>query len=445
VGRGKFQDCRSESARGARLDFADGFGSSDMAAEVAATADTIYPISSMTKTFTAAAVMQLVQAGKLSLSDNLAGFFPGLPWGHQVTISELLDHTSGIADYINSKGSLLGDDCPAPSGAVAGCRRFGPSQVVKWLANRPLQFAPGTKWAYSNSNYYLLGLVIERVSGQPYLTYLKAHVLGTLGLTHTKLCPDSPEPPEFAVGYITNTTTTAPWAAVGEGAIPRFRWFCGRRALFQRGGPPQMELRACPRTSGLGGLLRPHDQVNPVGQRGDGPIWLRPTAEHTPGSWLLGPPARPALCRPYRRSISPKPTSISSCFATPRPAQTSPSVSLRACCVCSMSALEQVMEPLPIGVRQPPRPPRPPAPPITGGNGGYGSSWERPLRGPYRPKQRNFLHEVIVEMRKVVWPTRNDLAHNAAVCLGVLGLSIGAIASVDVGLVALIRVATGGG
>jgi len=85
------------------------------------------------------------------------------------------------------------------------------------------------------------------------------------------------------------------------------------------------------------------------------------------------------------------------------------------------------MEPLPIGVRQPPRPPRPPAPPITGGSGGYGSSWDRPLPGPYRPQRRNFLREVIVETRKVVWPTRNDLAHNSAICLGVLGLLIGAI------------------
>ncbi len=103
------------------------------------------------------------------------------------------------------------------------------------------------------------------------------------------------------------------------------------------------------------------------------------------------------------------------------------------------------MEPLPIGVRQPPRPPGPPAPPITGGGGGYGSSWDRPLRGPHRPQRRNLLSEVILETRKVAWPTRNDLAHNAAICLGVLGLLIGAIASVDVALVALIRVATGGG
>ena len=102
------------------------------------------------------------------------------------------------------------------------------------------------------------------------------------------------------------------------------------------------------------------------------------------------------------------------------------------------------MEPLPIGVRQPPRPPRPPAPPITDGSGGYGSSWDRPLRGACGPQRGNFLRQVLVETRKVVWPTRSDLAHNAAVCLGALGLLIGAIASVDVGLVALIRVVMGG-
>jgi hypothetical protein len=87
-----------------------------------------------------------------------------------------------------------------------------------------------------------------------------------------------------------------------------------------------------------------------------------------------------------------------------------------------MSALEQVMEPLPMGVRQPPRPPRPPAPPITCGGGGYGSSWDRPLRGPYRRTRRNFLSGVILETRKVMWPTRNDLAHNAVISLVVLGV-----------------------
>jgi preprotein translocase SecE subunit len=105
----------------------------------------------------------------------------------------------------------------------------------------------------------------------------------------------------------------------------------------------------------------------------------------------------------------------------------------------------RAMDPLPIGVGQPPRPPRPPAPPITDNSGGYGSSWDRPLRGPYRPHRRNFLRSVIIETRKIAWPTRSDFAHNAAICLGVLGLLIGAIAAVDVGLVALIRVAIGDG
>jgi preprotein translocase SecE subunit len=102
------------------------------------------------------------------------------------------------------------------------------------------------------------------------------------------------------------------------------------------------------------------------------------------------------------------------------------------------------MEPLPIGVRQPPRPPRPPAPPITGDSGGYGSSWDRPLRRPHPPQQRSFLLGVIVETRKVMWPTRSGLVHNAAICLGLLGLLVGAIASLDLGLVDLTRVAMGG-
>ena len=207
-------------SQGSQLDFAGGFGLADVGQKVSTSAQTVYPISSMTKTFTAAAVMQLVQAGKLSLSDTVGSYVPGLPWGSEVTIAELLNHTSGIADYINTTPSMLGDDCPPPAGLSSGCARFGPSQVVKWLAGHPLLFIPGTKWSYSNSNYYLLGLVIQRVSGEPYLVYLDSHILGPLGLSHTGMCPDSPRPPELAVGYVPAPAPPPLWTSVGEGGVP---------------------------------------------------------------------------------------------------------------------------------------------------------------------------------------------------------------------------------
>jgi D-alanyl-D-alanine carboxypeptidase len=207
-------------SRGDDVLFSGGFGVADMATKAAATAQTVYPISSMTKTFTAAAVMQLVQAGRLKLSDPLSRYVSGLAWAPKVTIAELLDHTSGIPDYINSRPSPLGSDCPAPSGSTARCAKLSPAQVVGWLAHQPLMFAPGTQWSYSSSNYYLLGLVIERATGQAYLSYLDAHVIAPLGLTHTGMCPASPRPPQFAVGYVPSSASPTVWANLGEGGIP---------------------------------------------------------------------------------------------------------------------------------------------------------------------------------------------------------------------------------
>jgi D-alanyl-D-alanine carboxypeptidase len=191
----------AEVSQGVKVEWAGGFGLADIADKAPATAQTVYQIGSITKTFTAALVMQLVQAHKLGLSDHLGQFVPGLPYGQKVTIAELLDHTSGIPDYLNSRPSLLGADCPSPSGSAAKCPPLSPAQVVRWLAARPLEFSPGTQFSYSDSNFYLLGLVIERVTGQAYSPYLAAHVLRPLGLSHTGPCPPAMHPPAQAQGY----------------------------------------------------------------------------------------------------------------------------------------------------------------------------------------------------------------------------------------------------
>jgi D-alanyl-D-alanine carboxypeptidase len=121
--------------------------------------------------------------------------------GREVTIAELLSHTSGIADYLNSEPSVLGPNCPSASVSFAACPSLAPAQVVSWLARQPLQFPPGTQFSYSNSNYYLLGLVIEHVTGQSYSSYLENQLLRPLGLSHTAPCPDEMRPPSHAVGY----------------------------------------------------------------------------------------------------------------------------------------------------------------------------------------------------------------------------------------------------
>jgi CubicO group peptidase (beta-lactamase class C family) len=189
-------------SRGGKLEWAAGFGSSDLALKVPAAVGTAYQIGSITKTFTAALVMQLVEEGKLALADRVGQFVHGLPWGRKVTIAELLSHTSGIVDYVNSRPSLLGPDCPSRSGSMARCPALTPAQVTGWLARHRLLFTPGTRFSYSNSNYYLLGLVLEKVTGEPYGTYLKRRILSPLGLSHTGPCLESMRLPADAVGYL---------------------------------------------------------------------------------------------------------------------------------------------------------------------------------------------------------------------------------------------------
>lgn len=196
-------------SHGAHLEWASGFGSVDLATKQPATAGTVFQVGSITKTFTAALVMQLVQERKLSLDDRISQFVTGLPWGHKVTLAELLDHTSGIVDYVNFLPSMLGPHCPSPSGSVTECPALTSGQVVSWLARHKLSFTPGTQFSYSNPNYYLLGLALQRVTGEPYNAYLEQRIIAPLGLSHTGPCPDQMSPPSDAIGYLLGSRPVA--------------------------------------------------------------------------------------------------------------------------------------------------------------------------------------------------------------------------------------------
>jgi D-alanyl-D-alanine carboxypeptidase len=146
-----------------------GYGSADLEAGVAATADTSYPIASVTKHFTAAAVLRLVDQGKLSLDDPLSRFFPAArPKIGALTVRHLLDHTSGL-----TRGG------PAPRAATLSVIRRGGTA-------RP----QGEDWDYSNYNFSLLGLVIEAASGRDYARYVHEELAVPLDLTGTGYCED---------------------------------------------------------------------------------------------------------------------------------------------------------------------------------------------------------------------------------------------------------------
>ncbi|MEI9995582.1 MAG: serine hydrolase domain-containing protein [Rhizomicrobium sp.] len=156
-----------------------GYGFADLERNVPVRADTIFQIGSITKSFTALAIMQLVDAGKLSLDAKIGDVLPALPQpAHDLKIRNLLNHTSGLQNYTELKDFPLHSQDPTTR-----------DKMVAAFATKDLLFPPGTGWSYSNSGLYLLGLVIEKVSGVDYPTYLRTHVFEPFGMTSTSI-PD---------------------------------------------------------------------------------------------------------------------------------------------------------------------------------------------------------------------------------------------------------------
>jgi CubicO group peptidase (beta-lactamase class C family) len=168
------------------------WGKADLEQDVAATPRSVYRIGSVTKQFTSAAVMQLVEQGKVKLGDSIATYLPNLPlpW-RPVTVRQLLNHTSGIPSYTGI--------------GAAWQRRWGeemnPDTLVALTANLPMWFAPGTKWQYDNSGYVVLGMLIEKIAGRSWGTDISERFLKPLTLSDTYNCVAAPIVPHRARGY----------------------------------------------------------------------------------------------------------------------------------------------------------------------------------------------------------------------------------------------------
>lgn len=153
-----------------------GYGLADVEHKLPVTADTAFPIGSLTKSFTALAVMQLVDKGKVDLDAPIKRYVPTLSGQPaDVAVRHLLNHTSGIPNY--TADSAFPTDLQ---------KRFKPLEVADFIASRPLEFTPGDRFNYSNSNTYLLGLLIERASGEPLATYFETNVFRPFGMTRTR-------------------------------------------------------------------------------------------------------------------------------------------------------------------------------------------------------------------------------------------------------------------
>jgi CubicO group peptidase (beta-lactamase class C family) len=154
-----------------QLAYAKAFGDADLAKHVAATPETRYAVGSISKQFTAAALLLAQEQGNVSIDDPVGKYFPDLTRANEITIRELLSHTSGYEDY-------------APQDYIipAWTKPTTPEAIMDNWAKKPLNFDPGTKWQYSNTNYVVAGAILEKVTGQKLVAFLQDHIFGPLGM-----------------------------------------------------------------------------------------------------------------------------------------------------------------------------------------------------------------------------------------------------------------------
>ena len=177
-----------------KLAYAKAFGKAELASGRAADANTRYAVGSISKQFTAAAILLLEEQGKLSLDDPVSKFFPSLTRARDITIRRLLSHTSGYEDY--APQDYIIPEWTSP---------ITPEGILDRWAKKPLNFEPGTKWQYSNTNYVLAGAILEKVTGQGLVDFLREKIFRPLGMQsaadwHPELASDAVAYTRYALG-----------------------------------------------------------------------------------------------------------------------------------------------------------------------------------------------------------------------------------------------------
>ena len=176
--------------RMARSCFEKGYGLTDIEHQAAITPESKFRIGSLTKQFTAAAILKLQEEGKLSVTDKLSKYIPDFPRGDEVTLHHLLTHTSGIHNFTQKPGFMQ-----RVTNAIAI------EDLIKSFKNDPYDFDPGTKWLYDNSGYVLLGYIVEKVSGEDYGKFLRENFFQPLGMTNTGVYRTNLALKHEALGY----------------------------------------------------------------------------------------------------------------------------------------------------------------------------------------------------------------------------------------------------
>ena len=179
------------------------YGFADREWNVSNTVETKFRIGSITKQFTAASILQLAEQRKLSLEDKLSKYFPDFPKGDSVSIHMLLTHTSGIANYTAHFGNLATVSLSKDS-------------MIAFIKSKPYSFSPGAKYQYSNSGYFLLGCIIEKLSGQSYADYVQQNIFTKIGMNNSGADRSDSVLPMRAKGYVMNKKkiTNAPYVSL---------------------------------------------------------------------------------------------------------------------------------------------------------------------------------------------------------------------------------------
>jgi CubicO group peptidase (beta-lactamase class C family) len=187
-------------AKDDRVLFSHAFGLADRHRRIPNTLRTRFRIGSMNKMFTAVAILQLVEAGKVKFTAPLGTYLPDYPnrqVATKVTIHQLLTHTAGTGD-------IFGPDFDAHRHQLRTLADY-----VRLYGKRSLEFEPGSRWEYSNYGFILLGVVIERVTGQSYYDYVQRHIYAPAGMTRSGSLPENQAVPDRSIGYTKPPGTTA--------------------------------------------------------------------------------------------------------------------------------------------------------------------------------------------------------------------------------------------
>ncbi|HEY1547564.1 MAG TPA: serine hydrolase domain-containing protein, partial [Kofleriaceae bacterium] len=160
------------AVRDGKIIYVHAYGNARVEPNVAATPAMRYSIGSVSKQLTAVAILMLVAEGKLALDDAVGKYVPNLMRGDDITIRQILSHTSGYRDY-----------APQDYMIPEWTKPIADTTLVERWAHQPLDFEPGTKWQYSNTNFVIAGMICEQVTGEPLFDFLKRRVFDKLGMT----------------------------------------------------------------------------------------------------------------------------------------------------------------------------------------------------------------------------------------------------------------------